>query len=65
MGSGDGFRYAAQVWFRARAARDVLVLAPSGRVAAIGERLGFTKVRVCRGAGTAALIEALDEDAAG
>ncbi len=59
VSSGDGFRWAAKVWFAAQGSADVAVVAPSERVAALGALLGFTRVTTSAGAGADALIEAL------
>jgi uroporphyrinogen-III synthase len=57
--SGDGITQAARLWFGARGRADVWVLVPSVRVAEIANDLGLQRVRVCSGAGTAAILEGL------
>ena len=57
--SGDGFRQAVQVWFASKGAPDAPILAPSARVAALGVRLGVSKVLRCEDAGADAVVAAL------
>jgi uroporphyrinogen-III synthase len=59
VSSGDGFEFTARLWFAADGRSDVPVFAPSQRVAAIGERLGFSKVYDCAGADADALLRRL------
>lgn len=59
VGSQDGFRAFARLWFGSGGA-DVPVIAASARVAALGEALGFTDVRIAGGAGTGDWITALE-----
>jgi uroporphyrinogen-III synthase len=59
VSSGDGFEFMARLWFAADGRRDVPVFVPSERVAAIGRRLGFSRVHTCAGAGADALLDGL------
>jgi uroporphyrinogen-III synthase len=59
VGSGDGFEFTARLWFAAGGRSDVPVFVPSERVAAIGERLGFSMVYDCAGADADALLRGL------
>ncbi len=61
VSSGDGFRWAAQVWFAAHGRPDVAVLTPSQRVTAMAPGLGFAKAYTCHGAGADALVDGLAE----
>jgi len=61
VASGDGARSFAAIWRRINGDRRVTVVAPSQRVAAELEGLGFRRVVVTHGAGAAAVIAALDE----
>lgn len=59
VSSGDGFRWAAQVWFAARGRREVAVFTPSERVTRMADGLGFSCAYTCRGADADALIDGL------
>jgi uroporphyrinogen-III synthase len=59
VGSQDGFRAFARLWFGS-GGPDVPVIAASARIAALGETLGFTDVRSAGGAGTGDWITALE-----
>ena len=57
--SGDGLRQAERVWAASGGDPGIPVLAPSARVAALGEELGFRSVHDCGGAGPEAVLLAL------
>ncbi|MCZ6881000.1 MAG: uroporphyrinogen-III synthase [Gammaproteobacteria bacterium] len=59
VGSGDGFKFMARLWFAAGGRRDVPVFVPSRRVAGVGEELGFSSVHPCAGADGDALLAGL------
>ena len=59
VSSGDGFRWAAQVWFAARGRPRVPVLTPSQRVSDMAHGLGFAQAYTCEGAGAEALLAGL------
>ena len=59
VSSGDGFRQAVRVWFASNGAPDAPMLAPSGRVAALGAQLGASRVLRCEDAGADAVVAAL------
>lgn len=59
VSSGDGFRQAVQVWFASNGAPNAPILAPSGRVAALGVQLGVSKVLRCEDAGADAVVAVL------
>lgn len=60
VGSQDGFRHAARLWFDGGGSNELLVIAASERVASLGEGLGFCNVRVAEGAATTDWIRALE-----
>ena len=57
--SGDGLRVVEQLWFAERRDTRVPVLVPSGRVRELAEAIGFERVVVTAGAGSAAVVDAL------
>ena len=58
-GSGDGLRVVEQLWFAQRGDARVALLAPSERVADLARAVGFERVVVTAGAGSAAVAAAL------
>lgn len=60
VSSGDGFTAMAPLWFAARGATTVPVLAPSARVANMGADLAFEQVVECAGADTRAILAGLE-----
>lgn len=58
--SGAAVTALAPRWFAAGGRADVPVLVPSARVAALGVELGFHRLHDCRGASSAALLDALN-----
>ena len=59
VSSGDGFRWAAQVWSAAQGRPQVPVLTPSQRVSNLAPELGFSRAYTCQGAGADALLAGL------
>lgn len=59
VASGDGFEFMARLWFAAGGRGEVPVLVPSQRIADFGDRLGFSVVHTCAGAGVDALLDGL------
>ncbi len=62
VGSQDGFRALARVWFHSGGGPDVLLVAASPRVAALAPELGFRNVRVADGAAVEDWIGALGNE---
>ena len=59
VSSGDGFRWAAKVWFAAKGRPAVPVLTPSQRVSDMAAEIGFSQAYTCDGAGADALLAGL------
>lgn len=59
--SGDGLRALAAIWQAAQGDFDVPLLVPSSRVAEIARELRFTRVIVCGGADTRAILSGLKQ----
>ena len=59
--SGDGLRVVEQLWFAERRDARVPLLVPSKRVADLAWAMGFERVVVTAGAGSAAVVDALLE----
>jgi uroporphyrinogen-III synthase len=57
--SGDGLAAIAACWFGRGADPDIPLLVPSARVAGLAVRHGFTRVIECSGAGSRAILSAL------
>ena len=59
--SGDGLRVVGQLWFAERRDSRVPLLVPSKRVADLAKAMGFERVVVTAGAGSAVVVDALLE----
>ena len=60
IGSQDGFRHVARLWFDQGGCAAVRVVAASQRIADLGPELGFENVRIARGAATEDWLKALE-----
>jgi uroporphyrinogen-III synthase len=59
VGSGDGFRAAARLWFDAQGDPEIPVVVPSARVARLGTELGLGQTINCGSAAFEAIRDAL------
>jgi uroporphyrinogen-III synthase len=60
VGSQDGFRHVARLWFDQGGSAAVRIVAASQRIADLGPELGFENVRIARGAATEDWLKALE-----
>jgi uroporphyrinogen-III synthase len=61
VGSQDGFRQVARLWFDSNRDAAVRIIAASERVAELGGELGFNNVEVARSAATEDWLAALGD----
>jgi uroporphyrinogen-III synthase len=61
IGSQDGFRRVARLWFDSGGPADVRIIVASARIAAIGDELGFSRVSLAAGAAPDDWVVALND----